>query len=99
MEWSWHHTLSSAAVTPGTALGYADNSVWHLTTFEKQPVTNTAAIVKYSWLGDANLDGQVTGADLDILNNGQQNHLTGWYNGDFNYDGVINADDYALSLL
>jgi hypothetical protein len=22
--------------------------------------------------------------------------LTGWYNGDFNYDGVINGDDYTL---
>ena len=22
--------------------------------------------------------------------------MTGWYNGDFNYDGVINGDDYAL---
>jgi len=22
--------------------------------------------------------------------------LTGWYNGDFNYDGVVNGDDYTL---
>jgi hypothetical protein len=22
--------------------------------------------------------------------------LTGWYNGDFNYDGVINGDDYTM---
>jgi hypothetical protein len=24
------------------------------------------------------------------------NHLSGWSNGDFNYDGVINGDDYTL---
>ena len=23
-------------------------------------------------------------------------HLTGWSNGDFNYDGVVNGLDYAL---
>ena len=23
-------------------------------------------------------------------------HLTGWSNGDFNYDGVVNGADYAL---
>ncbi len=23
-------------------------------------------------------------------------HATGWYNGDFNYDGVINGSDYTL---
>ena len=24
-------------------------------------------------------------------------HLTGWFNGDFNYDGVVDGSDYALA--
>ena len=31
-----------------------------------------------------------------MIDNGYLNHSTGWYNGDFNYDGVINGSDYTL---
>ena len=27
---------------------------------------------------------------------GNLNNLTGWFNGDFNYDGIINGSDYTL---
>jgi hypothetical protein len=47
-------------------------------------------------LGDANFDGIVNNTDLQILQNGETKDLTGWSNGDFNEDGVINADDFAL---
>lgn len=46
--------------------------------------------------GDTNMDGTVDSTDLTALMNGEANHLTGWVNGDFNQDGVINADDWAL---
>lgn len=46
--------------------------------------------------GDFNNDGQITLADLTILDNGFASHLTGYDNGDFNRDGVINFDDYTL---
>jgi hypothetical protein len=50
----------------------------------------------YTYAGDANLDGAVTGddysaIDFNILVPGSD----GWYNGDFNYDGVISGDDYS----
>jgi hypothetical protein len=38
----------------------------------------------------------VDGSDYSRIDNGYQNQLTGWYNGDFNYDGVINGSDYTL---
>jgi autotransporter-associated beta strand protein len=53
-------------------------------------------LVKYTYYGDANLDGKVDGSDYSLIDNGALMHLTGWYNGDFNYDGVINGSDYTL---
>jgi autotransporter-associated beta strand protein len=55
-------------------------------------------LVKYTYFGDANLDGRVDGSDYSLIDNGYASHgaLTGWYNGDFNYDGVTDGSDYAL---
>jgi hypothetical protein len=53
-------------------------------------------LVKYTYEGDANLDGQVTTADYTLIDNGYLTQSTGWYNGDFNYDGTINGSDYTL---
>jgi MYXO-CTERM domain-containing protein len=55
-------------------------------------------LVKYTYFGDANLDGKVDGSDYSLIDAGYASHgaLTGWYNGDFNYDGVIDGSDYAL---
>ena len=51
--------------------------------------------VKYTWIGDTNLDGVVNSADLSAMSSTG----TTWATGDFNYDGVVNADDYALFVL
>ena len=53
-------------------------------------------LVKYTYYGDANLDGKVDGSDYSRIDNGLLTHATGWYNGDFNYDNAINGSDYAL---
>jgi hypothetical protein len=55
-------------------------------------------LVKYTWFGDANLDGKVDGSDYSLIDAGYASggQLTGWYNGDFNYDGTIDGSDYAL---
>ncbi len=90
----------AAAQTTNTALGVELNNNGHgqplVTTFEGQPVTSSDVLVKYTYFGDANLDGIVNGSDYALLDNGFNNGLTGWRNGDFNYDGVINGDDYTL---
>jgi hypothetical protein len=61
-------------------------------------VTTGAAdvLVKYTYYGDATLDGTVNGADYQQIDNGFGLHLTGWSNGDFNYDGVVDGSDYSL---
>ena len=53
-------------------------------------------LVKFTYYGDANLDGHVDGSDYSRIDSGYLSRLTGWYNGDFNYDGVVNGSDYTL---
>jgi len=53
-------------------------------------------VVKYTWDGDANLDGVVNAADYFMIDSNFIPQAKGYQNGDFNYDGVINADDYFL---
>jgi hypothetical protein len=53
-------------------------------------------LVKYTYVGDANLSGSVDGSDYSLIDAGYLAHATNWYNGDFNYDGVINGSDYTL---
>jgi len=55
-----------------------------------------AVLVKYTWNGDANIDGVVNADDYFQIDSGFISQKGGWYNGDFNYDTVINADDYFL---
>jgi hypothetical protein len=64
--------------------------------FDGQSPGPDAVLVKYTYAGDANLDGKVDGSDYSLIDNGYANHLTGWANGDFNYDGVIDGSDYTL---
>ncbi len=92
-------TSSTAAGTTNTALGYELNSNGTgvlIGNFDGQTATSTDVLVKYTYFGDANLDGVVNGSDYTLIDNGFNNSLTGWHNGDFNYDGVVNGDDYTL---
>ena len=54
-------------------------------------------IVKYTYLGDANLDGVVDGGDYGAIdNNVQISGASAYHNGDFNYDSVIDGGDYGI---
>jgi Immunoglobulin domain/Calx-beta domain len=53
-------------------------------------------LVKYTYVGDADLSGTLTAADYVAIDNGFNMSFSGYANGDFNYDGKINGDDYAL---
>ena len=71
--------------------------------------TNTSpgdVAIKYTYYGDANLDGMVDGSDYSIIDSSYLTEatestpfsvgITGWQNGDFNYDGVVDGSDYTL---
>jgi hypothetical protein len=66
------------------------------TSFEGSPVLATDVLIKYTWYGDANLDGKVDGSDYSRIDSGFLAHATGWANGDFNYDNTVNGSDYTL---
>ena len=52
--------------------------------------------IRYTLLGDANLDGTVNAEDFTLFshNLGQSGMM--WDDGDFNYDGTVNAEDFTL---
>ena len=86
-----------AATTLGTVEG-SEFLAWNggTATFSGFQVDSSSVLVKYTWNGDANLDGRVTFDDYVRIDTGFNTHLTAWSNGDFNYDGVVNFDDYVL---
>lgn len=92
-------TSSTALANPAgeTTLGYALAGDISATTFEGQSVSTTDVLVKYTYKGDANLEGQVNVADLGILatNYGPTSGAT-WATGDFNGDGQVNVSDLGL---
>ena len=55
-------------------------------------------VVKYTYNGDANLDGRINSDDYFRIDSGflAQPASPGYRDGDFNYDGRINSDDYFL---
>jgi cytoskeletal protein CcmA (bactofilin family) len=74
------------------------NNTSQTATFAGQPVDSTAVLVKFTWGGDANLDGKINIDDYGRIdgNVAQSGSVFGWFNGDFNLDGKINIDDYGI---
>ena len=53
----------------------------------------TVLTVMYTLCGDANLDGVVNGADLNVVLSNYNKTGMYWSQGDFNYDGTVNGAD------
>lgn len=62
-------------------------------------------ILKYTYLGDTDLDGNVTATDFAQLDAAYLNHIYNrragdpkatWFLGDLNYDGKIEGSDFAI---
>lgn len=95
--WTGKGITSSAAsgsVSP-TALAYLDNTSAAFANFSGQTVDDTCVLVKYTFAGDANLDGQVDITDLGHLATHWQ--TTGdWIDGDSDYSGFVDITDLGL---
>jgi fibronectin-binding autotransporter adhesin len=103
--WNGQGITSSDAKNDPThlmALGVVQNDDGtgnpYYTSFDGQPVDITDVLVKYTYYGDANLDGKIDGTDYSLIDFGfgSNGAVTGWQNGDFNYDGFIDGSDYSL---
>ncbi len=79
----------------GGKLGYADNAVLHLTSFAGQIVDDTNLLIKFTYGGDANLDGQVDISDLGSLATAWQTNNV-WTGGDFDYSGFVDISDLGI---
>ena len=96
--------ISSAASGNLTKFGVAEArealaiSGSQTSTFAGQSVDSTSVLVKFTWGGDANLDGKINIDDYGRIdgNVSQSPSVWGWFAGDFNLDGKINIDDYGI---
>jgi hypothetical protein len=93
-------TSSIAAGESGTGVGYAESSdVLGVAggVFGPEAVDGSAVLVRYTKLGDANLDGTVDFNDLSRLaqNYNRTDGTIPWSGGDFNYDGNVDFNDLS----
>jgi hypothetical protein len=104
--WNGDGISSSAAAadtTKLTSLGVIQNNQGGTALFASSnkfdgiaPATS-AILIKYTYVGDANLDGTVDGGDYSLTDAAfSKANQTGWYNGDFNFDGKVDGSDYSL---
>ncbi len=91
-----HDDAKSAA----RRLGYADNNDLHLAEFDETPVSANSVLIKYTYYGDANLDGKVDATDFQMLLDGLvTTNASSWSLGDFTYDGKVDlGNDFNLFL-
>jgi autotransporter-associated beta strand protein len=105
IEFGWFDgngiTSSAAATDPiqATQIGVFDNSLMQLPEFGGETMTGNEVLVKYTYMGDADLNGQVNIDDLSLWLAGLNGELPPtWLVGDFDYNGEVNIDDLGLWL-
>jgi len=79
-----------------TGIGFAEASALPgVTSFGGVTTDSTMVLARYTYFGDANLDGTVNALDFNAV---AANFGTGgksWVNGDFNYDGTVDTSDFT----
>ncbi|MCX5655303.1 MAG: PEP-CTERM sorting domain-containing protein, partial [Planctomycetota bacterium] len=98
--------ITSAWLAGGSttnSIGYAYNgesAVWFDAGIPFGDTTAVAAnsvLVRYTLIGDVNLDGVVDDSDISILSNNYGFTEMSWANGDvYGYDGIVSDDDVGL---
>jgi hypothetical protein len=110
--WTGNGLTSTAAkndATHHTALGYA--AAFQVLpsigggsfTFHNQTVTTNEVVVKYTYYGDSDLDGDADGVDIGRWATNFTGELGGgasathdWFQGDWDYDGDVDGADASL---
>jgi MYXO-CTERM domain-containing protein len=95
--------IGEADPVPFSALGVRanqidNNGLAEYGTFLGVAVVASDILVLQTWAGDTNLDGVLDATDFNNVLNGYTNALTGWANGDLNYDNVVDLLDWAQFL-
>jgi autotransporter-associated beta strand protein len=86
--------IVSLGTPSNTVLAIVDNADWRQDEFRGLSIDLSTVVGKYTYYGDANLDGKVTGDDYVSIDS---NLGTGdsWLQGDFTLDGAVTGDDYV----
>jgi fibronectin-binding autotransporter adhesin len=102
-QWNGAAGLTSstaATASPAvTAIGFASNGILNRTDFKGvQGLDPDDVLVKYTYYGDSDLNGQTTLDDYTLFLNGYQTAGTTWVQGDYDYNGLVTLDDFTLFL-
>jgi autotransporter-associated beta strand protein len=85
------NSSAAAANSASYALGYADSS----DPGNPAGLSSATIEIKYTLLGDADLNGTVNGIDFGILAANFNHSVSRWDQGDFNYDNIVNGIDFT----
>jgi hypothetical protein len=90
-------SYTTLALFPNTVYSWPAGGGPYLPSAGGFSLASSDLIIRYTYVGDINLDGQVDGRDFkqwfeSFIVGGQ----TGWRGGDFNYDGVVDLTDLQL---
>jgi hypothetical protein len=96
-------SAAAAAASSGhpTEIGYAEASSLlgpSGGTFDGLAVDGTAVLLRYTYAGDANMDGTVNALDFNAVasNYGRSSGTQSWINGDFDQNGTVDSNDFDL---
>jgi len=84
-------TLAVAEASAALGISEAQTAL-----FDGQTVDATAVLIKYTYIGDMNVDGRINGDDYFSIDAGFSALATGYASGDLDYNGRVDADDYFL---
>jgi len=93
--WAGNGIMSTTAQSNSASygIGYADSA----DPGNPAGLASDQIEIKYTLLGDANLDGKVNGSDFTLMASHFNDAVTnGWDEGDFNYSGTVNGADFVL---
>jgi autotransporter-associated beta strand protein len=93
--------IITSSGTATTRVGYGDNAVLGKTTFGGLSVDTSSMLIKYTYAGDADLDGDADGVDIGTWATNFTGELGGtgsmvWTQGDWDYDGDVDGVDAGL---
>ena len=90
--------ITSSTSNGSQILALFDNALVGSSAWNGEPISPNAIVGKYTYFGDMNFDGQVTGDDYTIIDSNLNTTPApglAWLSGDANLDGVITGDDYT----
>src|SRR5205814_7153583 len=72
---------ANSANTHKTALGFAEASALGITSFNGQNFDDSAVLIRYTFMGDTNLDGTVNSTDFNAVANHFNQVNKSWFDG------------------